>query len=48
GEVPDATDPPSGCRFHPRCPAAFAPCSTVEPQLINGVACHLHNEIPDP
>jgi len=48
GEVPDATDPPSGCRFHPRCPAAFAPCPSIEPPLVNGVACHLHNEVPAP
>jgi peptide/nickel transport system ATP-binding protein len=26
GEIPDAADPPAGCPFHPRCPAAFAPC----------------------
>ncbi|NHC14799.1 ABC transporter ATP-binding protein [Motilibacter sp. E257] len=26
GEVPDAVRPPVGCSFHPRCPAAFAPC----------------------
>jgi len=26
GEVPDAVRPPTGCSFHPRCPAAFAPC----------------------
>ena len=26
GEVPDAARPPRGCAFHPRCPAAFAPC----------------------
>jgi peptide/nickel transport system ATP-binding protein len=26
GEVPDAVDPPGGCRFHPRCPDGFAPC----------------------
>ncbi|HYY91628.1 MAG TPA: ABC transporter ATP-binding protein, partial [Candidatus Dormibacteraeota bacterium] len=26
GEVPDATDPPIGCRFHPRCPAVLPTC----------------------
>jgi oligopeptide/dipeptide ABC transporter ATP-binding protein len=26
GEMPDAQAPPTGCRFHPRCPAAFEPC----------------------
>jgi oligopeptide/dipeptide ABC transporter ATP-binding protein len=47
GEVPDATDPPTGCRFHPRCPAAFAPCPDIEPRLINGVACHLYGNPTD-
>ncbi|MDQ3945568.1 MAG: ABC transporter ATP-binding protein, partial [Actinomycetota bacterium] len=42
GEVPDATDPPPGCGFHPRCPEAFGPCSTIEPLLTGGVACHLY------
>jgi oligopeptide/dipeptide ABC transporter ATP-binding protein len=46
GEVPDPTDPPSGCPFHPRCPLAFEPCPTVVPQLIevepgHWVSCHL-------
>jgi peptide/nickel transport system ATP-binding protein len=35
GEVPDATSVPGGCRFHPRCPHAFAPCGPdgVDPSL---------------
>jgi oligopeptide/dipeptide ABC transporter ATP-binding protein len=26
GEIPDASDPPAGCPFHPRCPQSFGPC----------------------
>ena len=33
GEVPSAMTPPSGCHFHPRCPAALPACSKVVPQL---------------
>lgn len=45
GEVPDATKPPSGCRFHPRCPYAEKMCAEETPSLQdagNGhmVACH--------
>jgi len=49
GELPDATNVPSGCRFHPRCPRRFLPCDSVDPSLMtttgNGqlAACLLHD-----
>jgi oligopeptide/dipeptide ABC transporter ATP-binding protein len=47
GLPPDLQDPPSGCRFHPRCPVAMAVCKEVVPPEVifpDGVrvACHLH------
>jgi ABC-type oligopeptide transport system ATPase subunit len=35
GETPDAAHVPSGCRFHPRCPLAFARCKVEEPPLFD-------------
>src|SRR6476619_3732083 len=34
GEVPDPARPPSGCRFHPRCPYSFERCPVEEPPLL--------------
>jgi peptide/nickel transport system ATP-binding protein len=34
GEVPDPSRPPTGCRFHPRCPYAFDRCAAEEPPLV--------------
>jgi oligopeptide/dipeptide ABC transporter ATP-binding protein len=47
GEVPSALDPPSGCRFHPRCPHAMRRCAHEAPvpkpvAPRHTVACHLY------
>lgn len=47
GEVPDPTDPPSGCAFHTRCPHVMNICRSKRPELVpqadgGQVACHLH------
>jgi oligopeptide/dipeptide ABC transporter ATP-binding protein len=47
GSPPDLIEPPTGCRFHPRCPYAMEKCSSVEPpmkEIENGhrAACWLY------
>ena len=50
GDVPSPLNPPSGCRFHPRCPEVMDHCKTVDPPLIqigppekgHQVWCHLY------
>jgi oligopeptide/dipeptide ABC transporter ATP-binding protein len=41
GEVPNPINPPSGCRFHPRCPRATSICRTAEPPLTEYIGGHL-------
>jgi len=49
GEVPSPVNPPSGCRFHPRCKYAMDICGKVEPSFVDVgqghlVACHLYTK----
>ncbi len=41
GEVPSAVEPPSGCRFHPRCPVSKAQCDRERPELVDVGDGHL-------
>lgn len=48
GDIPSPIDPPSGCRFHPRCPRAMDICRTEAPVMRDmgdghTVECHLHS-----
>ena len=48
GDVPSPINPPSGCRFHTRCPARYAPCPTIVPKYLevesgHFVRCHLYD-----
>ena len=49
GDVPDPRLPPTGCRFHPRCPVAISACSAQEPAMAETnrrwSACLLNNEL---
>jgi len=50
GEMPSPINPPSGCRFHTRCPYVMDICKSDEPELVDrgdvAVACHLHDHGP--
>jgi oligopeptide/dipeptide ABC transporter ATP-binding protein len=55
GDVPSPANPPGGCRFHPRCPAAMPLCGVVVPErreVAPGhfAACHLNDPaiVPSP
>lgn len=52
GEPPNLLSPPTGCRFHPRCPFATDKCVTDEPPLEeigdgHRVACWHHEQVPE-
>jgi oligopeptide/dipeptide ABC transporter ATP-binding protein len=53
GEMPSALNPPTGCRFHTRCPYVIARCRTEIPPLLaddtgHATACHRTAELPAP
>src|SRR6266536_901889 len=53
GEMPSALNPPSGCRFHTRCPHVIERCRVEPPQLLadqagHSTACHRTAELPPP
>jgi len=51
GEIPSALNPPSGCRFHTRCPFVIERCRSEAPRLVadgmgHATACHRVSELP--
>jgi hypothetical protein len=51
--MPSALNPPSGCRFHTRCPYVIERCRVEPPQLLadaegHAAACHRVAELPPP
>jgi peptide/nickel transport system ATP-binding protein len=51
GSVPDLINPPTGCRFHPRCPKAFDKCPHIKPPMVEAapghfVSCLLYGGVP--
>ena len=51
GDIPSPFNPPSGCRFHTRCPHAMDMCAAVDPPAFAApdgttVYCHLHTSGP--
>jgi len=50
GNVPNLTDPPTGCRFNPRCPFAMGKCKEIKPLMVevrsgHFIACHLYTGV---